>query len=166
VPKSITAEEIRAALRPCSAWLDSAGTNSAANPAAHPADDTNTDTNADSGAADRADDRVEQPDRTTLGTAVRVTLRAFAQAHPGKAVEVRVPPFAAVQCLPGAAHTRGTPPHFVETDPRTWLLLATGRTDWATQRGTPRLHASGHRADDIGVLLPIPAATKSENTPE
>jgi hypothetical protein len=133
VPKSITAEDIRAALRPCRAWLD---------------------------------DAAEQPDRRTLGTAVRVTLRAFAQAHPGKAVEVRVPPFAAVQCLSGGAHTRGTPPHVVEADPKTWLLLATGGTDWATERIGPRLQASGHRADEVGVLLPIPAATIRENTPE
>jgi hypothetical protein len=134
VPKPITADEIRAAVAPCSAWLEGTET--------------------------------EPPDRRTLGTAVRVTLRAFAQAHPGKAVEVRVPPFAAVQCLSGGAHTRGTPPHVVETDPRTWLLLATGRSDWTAERGTPHLQASGHRADEVGALLPIPAATIRANTPE
>jgi hypothetical protein len=102
------------------------------------------------------------PDRRALATAVRLTLRAFAQAHPGKAVEVRVPPFAAVQCLPGGAHTRGTPPHVVETDPRTWLLLVTGRIDWATALGATLVRASGHRTNEVGALLPLQLATKSD----
>jgi hypothetical protein len=104
----------------------------------------------------------DPPDRRALATAVRRTLRAFAQAHPGKAVEVRVPPFAAVQCLPGGAHTRGTPPHVVETDPRTWLLLVTGRIDWATALGAALVRASGHRTDEVGALLPLQLATQSD----
>jgi hypothetical protein len=39
---------------------------------------------------------------------------------------VRIPPVAAVQCLPGPVHTRGTPPNVVETDPLTRIRLATG----------------------------------------
>jgi len=99
----------------------------------------------------------EPPPRPVLAAAVRTSLRAFAAAHPGKAVEVRVPPFAAVQCLAGATHTRGTPPHVVETEPMAWLALATGRLDWATASAQGLVHASGHRADEVGALLPLPA---------
>ena len=66
------------------------------------------------------------PDRDGLATAVRLTARTLAAVAPGRSVEVRIPPFAAVQCISGPRHTRGTPPNVVETDPRTWLLLATG----------------------------------------
>ena len=55
-----------------------------------------------------------------------MTARTLAEIAPGASVEVRVPPFVAVQCISGPRHTRGNPPNVVETDPRTWLLLATG----------------------------------------
>lgn len=95
------------------------------------------------------------PSRPALATAVRVSLRAFAAAHPGRAVEVRVPPFAAVQCLEGQTHTRGTPPHVVETDPRCWLELVTGVTTWEQAEAAGRIRASGHRSAEIGDLLPF-----------
>ncbi|OBG59148.1 sterol carrier family protein, partial [Mycobacterium sp. E735] len=66
------------------------------------------------------------PDRESLGAAVRLTARTVAAVAPGASVEVRIPPFVAVQCIAGPRHTRGTPPNVVETDPRTWLLLVTG----------------------------------------
>jgi Bacterial SCP ortholog len=113
---------------------------------------------------DWLDGTAEQPPRPVLATAVRTSLRAFAQHYPGKAVEVRVPPFAAVQCLPGGAHTRGTPPHVVETDPRVWLALATGRLDWATAVAQAAVSASGHRAEEIGALLPLGIATRIRNS--
>jgi hypothetical protein len=104
---------------------------------------------------DWLDGRSDPPPRPVLAAAVRTSVRAFAQAHPGKAVELRVPPFAAAQCLPGGAHTRGTPPHVVETDPRHWLALATGRLDWPTAVRTAVVSASGHRAEEVGALLPL-----------
>jgi hypothetical protein len=85
---------------------------------------------------------------------VRLSLRALAQAAPGASVEVRVPPFAAVQCLPGPRHTRGTPANVVQTDPRTWLALVTGRTSWGAAIAAGRLTASGSRAD-LSHLLPL-----------
>src|SRR5690625_5388245 len=63
------------------------------------------------------------PPRSVLAPAVRRTLELFAAEHPGGAVELRVPPVAAVQALPGTRHTRGTPPAVVETDAMTWLAL-------------------------------------------
>lgn len=68
-----------------------------------------------------------EPERADMAKAVRLSLRALASDAPGRSVEVRVPPFAAVQCVDGPRHTRGTPPNVVETDPRTWLELAVAR---------------------------------------
>jgi hypothetical protein len=95
------------------------------------------------------------PDRAALATAVRLTARTLAALAPGASVEVRIPPFVAVQCISGPIHTRGTPPNVVETDPRTWLLLATGllRPEEAKSAGTLRL--SGFRASEIDHWLPL-----------
>ncbi|MGI8814213.1 MAG: sterol carrier family protein [Pseudonocardia sp.] len=97
----------------------------------------------------------DEPPRAVLAIAVRVSLRAFAQRHPGRAVEVRVPPFAAIQCLVGHTHTRGTPPHVVQTDARSWLELVTGRLSWANAVADGIVQASGHRAAEVGELLPM-----------
>lgn len=95
-----------------------------------------------------------RPDRAALGSAVRLSLRTIAQDAPGNSVEVRVPPFAAVQCLAGPRHTRGTPPNVVETDPKTWLELATGLLSWEDAVDSGRASASGTRAD-LTALLPV-----------
>jgi len=98
-----------------------------------------------------------EPDRTTLRAAVRVLLAALAAAAPGRSVEVRVPPYGAVQCIPGPRHTRGTPPNVVETDPLTWLEIATGRVTWADAVNAGRIRASGNRAD-LSDHLPVRSA--------
>jgi len=95
------------------------------------------------------------PQQADLATAVRATLRALAAAAPGHSVEVRVPPWGAVQCVAGPRHTRGTPKAVVETDPVTWLLLATGRLEVATATADGRLRASGERSD-LASYLPVP----------
>jgi len=73
---------------------------------------------------------------------------------PGRSVEVRVPPYAAVQVVPGVRHTRGTPPAVVETDADTWLALATGRTTWAEALDSGAVVASGERTD-LSPYLPL-----------
>lgn len=93
-------------------------------------------------------------DPADLRLLVRHYLGVLSAAAPGRSVEVRVPPFAAVQCVPGPRHTRGTPPGVVETDPLTWLLLATGRLDWSEAADEGRLTASGERAD-LSPYLPL-----------
>ncbi|WP_448615317.1 sterol carrier family protein [Modestobacter sp. URMC 112] len=96
----------------------------------------------------------EQPSRRELGAAVKTSARWLAQQVPGRSVELRVPPFVAVQCVPGPRHTRGTPPNVVETDPATWLRLATGAMSWAAAVAEGRVSASGNRAD-LSALLPL-----------
>jgi hypothetical protein len=101
------------------------------------------------------DDTRPVPSRTDLAAAVRLTARTLAAAAPGASVEVRVPPFVAVQCVAGPRHTRGTPPNVVETDPRTWLLLATGLLQVAVAGATGALRLSGSRAGEIESWLPL-----------
>jgi len=101
------------------------------------------------------DGAADAPARAELAAAVRLSLRTLEQVAPGRTVEVRVPPFAAVQCITGPRHTRGTPPHVVETDPRTWLELATGRLRWADAAAAGRITASGTRAGDVAGWLPL-----------
>ncbi len=101
--------------------------------------------------------RAGTADRPQIVTAVRFTLAELADVAPGRAVEVRVPPAGAVQCVAGPRHTRGTPPNVVETDPQTWLALVTGDLDWADAIASGRVRASGERADLVG-LLPLQAA--------
>jgi hypothetical protein len=101
------------------------------------------------------DDCRPAPDRDALATAVRLTARTLAALAPGASVEVRIPPFAAVQCVTGPRHTRGTPPNVAETDPRTWLLLATGLLSLAEAKATGTLTLSGSRAGEIEQWLPL-----------
>ncbi|MGF7122210.1 sterol carrier family protein [Rhodococcus sp. TAF43] len=96
-----------------------------------------------------------KPARADLAAAVRLSARTLEQIAPGSSVEVRVPPFVAVQCIEGPRHTRGTPPNVVETDPRTWLLLATGRLGFDDAAAGGSLSASGSRAGEIAHWLPL-----------
>ena len=90
--------------------------------------------------------------RPDIATAVRFTLQLLAERYPGNTVEVRVPPFGAVQCIEGPKHTRGTPPNVIETDAETWLRLATGGMTWADAVTAAAVSASGSRADLDGRL--------------
>ncbi|MEU2761956.1 sterol carrier family protein [Streptomyces sp. NPDC007094] len=93
-------------------------------------------------------------DRQALAACTRLLADTLADRAPGGSVEVRVPPFAVVQCIGGPKHTRGTPPNVVETSPLTWIRLATGRTEWAHALEEAEAVASGERAD-LAVLLPL-----------
>lgn len=95
-----------------------------------------------------------------MTTAVRFTLEELAGLAPGNSVEVRVPPAGAVQAVAGPRHTRGTPPNVVETDPDTWLGLATGSLTWTDAVAAGRVHASGERSD-ISHLLPLTAGRRA-----
>jgi hypothetical protein len=95
------------------------------------------------------------PERSVQRAAVKESLAALVAAAPGRSVEVRVPPFGAVQCVEGPRHTRGTPPNVVETDARTWLGLALGRLSWADALASGAVRASGSRAGEIAEHLPL-----------
>jgi uncharacterized protein (TIGR03083 family) len=93
-------------------------------------------------------------DRQALAACTRSLADALAAKAPGGSTEVRIPPYAVVQCVEGPRHTRGTPPNVVETDPLTWIRLATGRVAWTEALADAKVSASGERAD-LGGLLPI-----------
>jgi hypothetical protein len=101
------------------------------------------------------DDRQSAPDREELAAAVRLTARTLAASAPGASVEVRIPPFVAVQCIAGPQHRRGNPPNVVETDPRTWLRLATGLLSVTDATSSGSLQLSGSRASEIADWLPL-----------
>ncbi|MFT4258418.1 sterol carrier family protein [Microbacterium sp.] len=94
------------------------------------------------------------PRRPDLATAVRYLLQLLDEKAPGGTVEVRVPPFGAVQVIQGPRHTRGTPPNVVEMDAQTWIAVATGALRWADAAASGRIHASGTRAD-LATVLPL-----------
>lgn len=89
-----------------------------------------------------------------LATATRYLLQVLAESAEGNTVEVRVPPFGAVQAIEGPRHTRGTPPNVIEMDAATWLNLATGAVTWADVVVAGRVSASGARAD-LTAYLPL-----------
>lgn len=101
------------------------------------------------------DESAPAPSREDLAAAVRLTARTLAAVTPGRSVELRIPPFVAVQCVAGPRHARGTPPNVVETDPRTWLLLASGMLSFAEAKATGALRLSGSRAGEIDHCLPL-----------
>jgi uncharacterized protein (TIGR03083 family) len=93
-------------------------------------------------------------DRTAVQATVRLLAGRLVLAHPGRSVEVRVPPHTAVQAIEGPRHTRGTPPNVVEAGPEPFIELATGRLGWAEARRDGRVRASGERAD-LAPYLPL-----------
>ncbi|MGB3731006.1 sterol carrier family protein [Microbacterium sp.] len=92
--------------------------------------------------------------RAATATAVRYLLQLLDEKAPGNSVEVRVPPFGAVQVVQGPRHTRGTPPNVVEMNAATWISLATGGESWADAVAAGLVSASGTRAD-LSPLLPL-----------
>ncbi|GAB2630345.1 sterol carrier family protein [Kribbella swartbergensis] len=98
----------------------------------------------DTGTAERAD----------LKLLTKHLLKLLVAKAPGHAVEVRVPPYGAVQCIEGPRHTRGTPGAVIELPPELWIDVALGRVTWTDARATGKLRASGERTD-LSTLLPL-----------
>lgn len=100
------------------------------------------------------DDETATVSRPDIAAAVRASARYVAAEHPGGSVELRVPPYVAVQCIEGLNHRRGTPPNVVEMSPRTWLRLAAGKQAWPDAVQAGEVNVSGTRAD-LGAVLPV-----------
>ena len=94
----------------------------------------------------------EHVDSTILRQLVKATVELLVARAPGLSVELRIPPYAAAQVVPGVVHRRGTPPALVECDPATWLALAAGLLSWQQALASPGLRASGERSDLSGFL--------------
>jgi hypothetical protein len=109
-------------------------------------------------------DEGREPVRDLLRDAVRALLSELTARAPGRSVEVRVPPFGAIQCIAGPRHTRGNPPNVIEADPVTFVRLATGRLTWADALANGLVSASGIRTD-ISYLLPLWQGPQADRTP-
>ena len=98
--------------------------------------------------------------------AVRRAARRLADQRPGKAIELRIPPYAAVQLGSehGPTHRRGTPPTVVETDADTFLALVNGDLTWSAALASYRVSASGAHAD-LTDLFPVTAQGGTSATP-
>ena len=129
---------------------DLVGALHAQDPAAEPAPDVERVTAQLARAVAAAAD----PDRGALRLVCRVLAQRLAARAPGRTVELRVPPYAAVQCVAGPRHTRGTPPNVVEAQPLAWVRLATGDLAWAAAVRDGRVSASGERSD-LSAHLPL-----------
>ena len=95
-------------------------------------------------------------------TAVKYCLQLLHEKAPGNSVEVRIPPYAAVQVIPGISHKRGTPPAVIEMSARIWIDLVIGNIDWITTKTSGAISASGERAD-LSVFLPLISAQDLAN---
>ena len=95
-----------------------------------------------------------EAERADLKLLVKQLLKLLVAKAPGHAVEVRVPPYGAVQCIEGPRHTRGTPGAVVEMPPELWIDLGLGRITWPEARDSGKLRASGERTD-LSALLPL-----------
>lgn len=99
----------------------------------------------------RSPDDQPRPSRADVAAAVRLSLKVLEELAPGHSVEVRVPPFGAIQCIAGLEHRRGTPPNVVQCSPLTWLRLVVGEEDlFGSDADT-----SGTRASSIAEHLPL-----------
>jgi Bacterial SCP ortholog len=96
----------------------------------------------------------EEPAGADLRLLTKHFLAVLTKRAPGGAVELRVPPYAAVQVVGGTTHKRGTPPAVVETDGPTWVALALGDLEWPSAERAGRLVASGERSD-LSPYLPL-----------
>lgn len=107
-----------------------------------------------SAALERVSESADSAEKADLRLLTKHFLALLEQRAPGRSVEVRVPPYAAVQCVEGVRHTRGTPPAVIETDAATWIALATGGLSWSDAVDQARVRASGERTD-LSTYLPL-----------
>ena len=104
----------------------------------------------------------QEVNKTIEQTAVKFCLQLLHEKAPGNSVEVRIPPYAAVQVIPGISHKRGTPPAVIELTARIWIDLALGKIDWITTKNSGAISASGERAD-LSAFLPLISAQDLAN---
>ena len=104
----------------------------------------------------------QEIDKVVEQTAVKYCLQLLHETAPGNSVEVRIPPYAAVQVIPGISHKRGTPPAVIEMSARIWIDLAIGKIDWITTKNSGAISASGERAD-LSAYLPLISAQDLAN---
>jgi hypothetical protein len=82
-----------------------------------------------------------------LKSRIREILKIVQQVSPGNSVELRIPPYAAIQCIPGSVHKRGTPPNVVEMSGQTLIELINNPSNWDELCHKGLISASGTNAN-------------------
>jgi hypothetical protein len=89
---------------------------------------------------------------------VKEVLAKISKLAPGHAVELRIPPYSAIQCVEGPKHTRGTPPNVVEMSAEVLFEIAGGKINWQDAISDGRISASGERSDISALFQQLGAA--------
>ena len=89
---------------------------------------------------------------------VKTILAKISKIAPGHAVELRIPPYSAIQCVEGPKHTRGTPPNVVEMSADVLFEIAGGKINWQEAISDGRISASGERSDLSALFQQLAAA--------
>ena len=87
-----------------------------------------------------------------LKNQVKKTLKVVEELAPGRSVELRIPPYAAIQCVEGGNHRRGTPPNVVEMSAQTLLKLSKSPHIWDQLCSEGAISASGTSSDLSGLF--------------
>ena len=87
-----------------------------------------------------------------LKAQVKQILKVVQEVAPGRSVELRIPPFAAIQCVGGSTHRRGTPPNVVEMSAETLISLLESPDQWQLCCETGAISASGANSN-LGELF-------------
>jgi hypothetical protein len=89
---------------------------------------------------------------------VKDVLAKISKLAPGHAVELRIPPYSAIQCVEGPKHTRGTPPNVVEMSAEVLFDIVGGKINWPDAISDGRISASGERSDLSALFQQLSAA--------
>ena len=89
---------------------------------------------------------------------VKEVLAKISKLAPGHAVELRIPPYSAIQCVEGPKHTRGTPPNVVEMSADVLFDIVGGKINWPDAISDGRISASGERSDLSALFQQLSAA--------
>ena len=96
-----------------------------------------------------------------LKTQVKQILKVVQELAPGRSVELRIPPHAAIQCVGGSTHRRGTPPNVVEMSAGTLIDLIHNPEKWQKFREIGLISASGANSDLSAIFYRVAKLRKS-----
>jgi hypothetical protein len=101
-----------------------------------------------------------------LKAQVKQILRVVQDQAPGRSVELRIPPHAAIQCVGGSTHRRGTPPNVVEMSAETLLKLLENPVKWQQYCDLGSISASGTNSNLADLFFEVSKLMNSEGRSE
>ena len=97
-----------------------------------------------------------------LKTQVKQILKVVQELAPGRSVELRIPSYAAIQCVGGSIHRRGTPPNVVEMKAETLISLLVSPDQWQQFCETGAISASGANSNLGNLFVQVSKLMNSE----